>query len=292
MLCDDCLYLIQQADAVYTNGSEGTSSSDVSTSVFLASLKSKCYLCMRLRLTLGDKKWDNILHELPKTNEIVFDKSAISDPAVKVIRVRLGCKLKPVTFNEDGTAYTGKGYSYGYLQVDLLSKEFGKSGLYPSLHQTALLARHVSSTGHKRVLDLIDHWLQQCKSAITHQRCRKQVLERINYPGRLIDAAPVGKPPGTWQLVEVGDKFQLQPYLTLSHRWGSGTVKLNVETYRQMLAGSSFLDLPGTYRDAVEVTLHLGLRYLWIDSICGRELLHCYASSVAKTHQVFSRTNT
>lgn len=58
-------------------------------------------------------------------------------------------------------------------------------------------------------------------------------------------------------------------YVTLSHCWGSADViQLRAEKLEGFLVCLSYGQLPKTYRDAVEVTRRLGIRYLWIDSLC------------------------
>ena len=58
-------------------------------------------------------------------------------------------------------------------------------------------------------------------------------------------------------------------YIALSHVWGKGkhfkTETINLDNHRIRIP---FGDLPKTFRDAVLATRALGLRYLWIDSIC------------------------
>src|SRR6202012_6120807 len=62
-------------------------------------------------------------------------------------------------------------------------------------------------------------------------------------------------------------------YLTLSHRWGSPhsqhrkliTKTTNIEQYRRGIELDSF---PFTFRHALEITRALGIRYIWIDSLC------------------------
>lgn len=71
-----------------------------------------------------------------------------------------------------------------------------------------------------------------------------------------------------WKLVEVKEESNIGPYVTLSHRWGSGAFKLEKTTYGDMLNGMRVSILPATYQDAIKVTRHLKIRYLWIDSIC------------------------
>ena len=87
------------------------------------------------------------------------------------------------------------------------------------------------------------------------------------YPTRLIDVSPDLDSGDYWRLVEVTNSI-LGHYITLSHRWGTGTVKLNRYTAANMMKGVPVADLPHTYQDAIKVTRHLKVKYLWIDSIC------------------------
>jgi heterokaryon incompatibility protein (HET) len=61
----------------------------------------------------------------------------------------------------------------------------------------------------------------------------------------------------------------LPEYFTLSHCWGTGQTRTTTQStlagHRQ---GLPVLDLPKTYSDAVKATQRLGVRYLWIDSLC------------------------
>jgi hypothetical protein len=60
-------------------------------------------------------------------------------------------------------------------------------------------------------------------------------------------------------------------YVTLSHCWGQASQRPLTTTagnLAQHLQGIPLLHLPLTFKDAVEVSRRLGLRYLWIDSLC------------------------
>lgn len=63
-----------------------------------------------------------------------------------------------------------------------------------------------------------------------------------------------------------GRSFQ---YVALSHCWGSApqltTTKSN---WTQLASNISFTALPPLFQDAVIITRQLGLRYIWIDSLC------------------------
>ncbi|KAL9094584.1 MAG: hypothetical protein Q9165_003143 [Trypethelium subeluteriae] len=57
--------------------------------------------------------------------------------------------------------------------------------------------------------------------------------------------------------------------MTLSHCWGAAeTVKLLQGNVREFCSGFSVDRLPATYKDAIHLTKALGVRYLWIDSLC------------------------
>lgn len=86
-------------------------------------------------------------------------------------------------------------------------------------------------------------------------------------PTRLID---VGQGLSeTVKLYETQATDSLE-YIALSHPWGENppyfrTFRKNLEEYKQ---GIRIADLTKTFRDAVKTTRELGMRYLWIDSIC------------------------
>ncbi|KAF2734668.1 HET-domain-containing protein [Polyplosphaeria fusca] len=68
------------------------------------------------------------------------------------------------------------------------------------------------------------------------------------------------------------DQFISGKYLALSHRWGSPaqhrkfcTFQSNLERFKE---GIDVHELPKTFRDAIQITRSLGVRYLWIDSLC------------------------
>jgi Heterokaryon incompatibility protein (HET) len=61
-------------------------------------------------------------------------------------------------------------------------------------------------------------------------------------------------------------------YIALSHPWGDPaqhppfrSLRSNIESFKREIV---FADLPMTFQDAVKTTRALGIRYLWIDSIC------------------------
>ena len=74
-----------------------------------------------------------------------------------------------------------------------------------------------------------------------------------SYALRVCEGASV--PPGT-------------SYVTLSHCWGGNVPmqlkKDNVSTFQAGLPDG----IPTTFADAIQITRAIGIRYLWIDSLC------------------------
>ncbi|KAJ4991058.1 het domain-containing protein [Stagonosporopsis vannaccii] len=59
------------------------------------------------------------------------------------------------------------------------------------------------------------------------------------------------------------------PYAALSHCWGkSSLLKLEELTLARFQSGIPWVDLPKTFKEAVSFTYRLGIKYLWIDSLC------------------------
>lgn len=119
--------------------------------------------------------------------------------------------------------------------------------------------------------NILEYWLQDCDN---HQSCR--VTEEARLPTRLIDVGTQQLP--ILRLVETGEGISGDSrYIALSHRWGDTRkhrpfcTRLkdenghDIESFRKAIP---YKDVPQTFRDAIETTRRLGIRYLWIDSLC------------------------
>lgn len=102
----------------------------------------------------------------------------------------------------------------------------------------------------------------------------------------------------SWSIRLIENTCQEPPatgrYIALSHRWGVLKPEQQFCTYtsniKQRKAYISFAELPATFKDAVRVTRALGVRYLWIDSLC--IIQNCekdWAAEAGKMESVFSR---
>jgi hypothetical protein len=83
-------------------------------------------------------------------------------------------------------------------------------------------------------------------------------------PNRVIDIGDEETVPRLYS--SAGEKEQ---YVALSHCWGPSqlltTEKLTISDRHK---GNSWQDLPKTFQDAMKICRHLGIRYIWIDSLC------------------------
>lgn len=96
------------------------------------------------------------------------------------------------------------------------------------------------------------------------------------------------------RLVEISRKpAAIGRYIALSHRWGDLNREQRFCTYADNLAQRKerieYDELPASFQDAVRVTRTLGVRYLWIDSLCIiQEDPEDWAAEAGRMEDVFS----
>jgi hypothetical protein len=139
-----------------------------------------------------------------------------------------------------------------------------------------------SSTESEESIQQARDWLQACNSSPEHAECafmaRNQTRrgqpsgETLFVPTRLLDVGTIENPE--IRLVGNTKKEGVQgPYTTLSHMWGipmGDRFQLTNENYEQFCQRIDITDpkLTLTFRHGMEVTRRIGVRYLWIDSVC------------------------
>ncbi|RSM14444.1 hypothetical protein CDV31_005461 [Fusarium ambrosium] len=126
-------------------------------------------------------------------------------------------------------------------------------------------ARVGPDAGSKRTLNVAAGWIQDCVS--NHNGCRPPPSP---LPSRLLDLDAFDD-PSKIRLWETKGTTRSDSYVTLSHCWGVDTshhVKTTHATLPSHLNTIFVQELPQTFRDAIKVTRHLGIRFLWIDSLC------------------------
>lgn len=113
-------------------------------------------------------------------------------------------------------------------------------------------------------LNLAQSWIKDCE--MTHGQCGSG--RDVSLPKRCLDLKPTSIPDGSAiQLVETHGSTGT--YACLSHCWGKDKlITTTSQTIASHLSGIPLAVLPKTFGDAVTLTRNLGLRYLWIDSLC------------------------
>ncbi|KAI1056591.1 hypothetical protein LB507_001442 [Fusarium sp. FIESC RH6] len=106
----------------------------------------------------------------------------------------------------------------------------------------------------------INEWIESCNS--THQGC---VVKDAKLPRRVLD---LGAETNHRIYLHVSEN-EVAPYVALSHCWGKGPVlQTTTDTVTNHTHEISYHSLPKSFKDAVTVTRNIGVRYLWIDSLC------------------------
>lgn len=121
--------------------------------------------------------------------------------------------------------------------------------------------RDMSDTaGSEECLLFLKHWMENCQASHTDCPPSDHPL-----PTRVLDVTT--NPP---KLVITANLSQKEEkYIALSHCWGPSqplrTLKMNIGLHQD---GIDLSSMPQTFKDAVAVTRYLGMRYIWIDSLC------------------------
>lgn len=120
-----------------------------------------------------------------------------------------------------------------------------------------------AETGTAETYATARRWLAECDR--DHSTCNANLTNML--PQRVIDLGASGF-LDEMRLMESSPN-QRARYVTLSHCWGhQQPLATTLATYTQRQAGISWDDMPLTFKHAVEFTKQIGVRYLWIDSLC------------------------
>lgn len=126
-------------------------------------------------------------------------------------------------------------------------------------------------------LDTALKWYRQCTDQEAHSQChnyRHRPGRPLQRPARLLHLPK--HHTNSAQLIEFNTTDIVDPYVTLSHRWGQpeppklseiddGHRKFSLSTMKRGIAVSV---LPRIFRDAIRLVQFLGIEYIWIDSLC------------------------
>ncbi|KAL9609931.1 MAG: hypothetical protein Q9167_005327 [Letrouitia subvulpina] len=208
------------------------------------SASGSCHFCYQLALEAEDRFMGGTLaYKIKNEKSTAFIVEVDSDSAKVFVRCDNleWCVLNVNVMPDDPMAQHG---------MPILSKQDSISD--------AVLA---STITHVR------KWLTDCST--THAECR---IKSKFVPTRLIDVGSLGGSDDL-RLLDTRQSRIISDadfkYATLSHCWGETKhIATTIDTLEHHKAGIKFSELNQTFRDAVLVTRALGIRYLWIDSLC------------------------
>jgi hypothetical protein len=137
------------------------------------------------------------------------------------------------------------------LGQEKLNKPLDNMGNFREIHEIPL------SDG---AIERMKQLLESCVKL--HPQCCPP--SDAHLPKRVIDIGDEGTNPRLY--ISEGEK---QQYAALSHCWGpSQLLTTNTATISDRQKGINWQDLPKTFRDAIKICHILGIRYIWIDSLC------------------------
>jgi hypothetical protein len=127
-------------------------------------------------------------------------------------------------------------------------------------------------------------WVKKCNA---HQECSASLMHLL--PSRVID---VGEATDAACIKLYETDGESGTYITLSYCWGFSrqftTTRSSIEARK---SGIDFNELPKTFQDAIVVARTLGVRYLWIDSLCiCQDDLEDWQRESAKMAQVYKNS--
>jgi hypothetical protein len=149
------------------------------------------------------------------------------------------------------------------------SSVFARSNSRHLLSANNILGRSIfPSTMNEDALNFIRRWISYCGKA--HPGCaRKPKSTASKLPGRLLDVKGRLRERMGARLVKTENLPSTTRYITLSHRWSEHKpAQLLGQNEVMFLEQIPFSELSKTFTDAIELTRTLGVRYLWIDSLC------------------------
>ena len=132
-------------------------------------------------------------------------------------------------------------------------------------------------------------WIDECRK--THGEC--DIGNNDWFPSRVIDVLPDTQDSGKVRLCVSDQSYLRRPYVTLTYCWGGDQPFMtNNSNFSKYLQGIKVETLPRTIQDAVAVTRGIGIRYLWIDSLCIiQDAANDKAAEMSRMHKIYGSSS-
>ncbi|KAK1705799.1 heterokaryon incompatibility protein [Colletotrichum lupini] len=230
---------------------------------FKGSLRSQCVFCKRLAEGLGEiNPWFD--HDLKTKSLFRWNMRQVAQ--IRETKSHVSVTFRPVPGRACGDVKSDdlpEVTFYLFPEEDL--------GDIPEQHE---LGNRTDSDASKT--QMID-WMQDCIA--NHPKCIRSHSIKSFIPTRVLDVGPPNTntndatPPSHIRVIDSTKEPITGPYMTLSHCWGTGSfirlTETNVDEYTTN--GIPWAELEASnanFVDAVRVVRTLGMRYIWIDSLC------------------------
>lgn len=160
--------------------------------------------------------------------------------------------------------------------------------LFAVLKDFTLSAPSGDSTASDESWSLATKWLKTCVSQ--HSACADVESSAPWYPSRLVEIDEANL--ANVRLIESSESPPKGKYTTLSHCWGTARyLQLTSDSLSALKQNIPLSDLPLTFKEACEVTRRLGIRYIWIDSLCiSQDSKGDWLHEAALMHKVYSHS--
>ncbi|TEY54699.1 hypothetical protein BOTCAL_0238g00020 [Botryotinia calthae] len=201
------------------------------------------------------------LHTISK-NLDVFDSA---QPYQGRIISRTGCALQVEVRGSTMDEPIGiEFYKLSNTEDPIPSSDFGPRLIIGTAEEV------LSDSPLERSMLIIRKWISYCDNK--HGACAGS-RKSSRLPTRVLDVVGKALDRGSVFLVESNEmKLESEknlPYITLSHCWGKTrpltTTQAKFDAHKKEIP---LENLPKTFQDAIIVVRALGIRYIWIDSLC------------------------
>ncbi len=184
-------------------------------------------------------------------------------------------KLRVFEHSEGYPIRTGN--LYWFNEGTNLGRRPGESAhdLHPLLRASELITRHnqdysvAKNPSSLPVFLLAESWIEGCRNE--HVACTQRRDDSFA-PTRLIDIGSATKDAPITPRLILGSICEVDEYLALSHCWGTASgeqvPKTTNENLAERMVGIRWDELSKTFQDSLVIARRLGLRYIWIDSLC------------------------
>ncbi|KAM5371636.1 hypothetical protein ACJZ2D_007916 [Fusarium nematophilum] len=310
MLCLKCQNCLQMEDGLTSAQASHSSVHHPTYQSLKQSVDEGCYICNRFWETLSAQERGLLSSTLgegveppgadwaAKSAKDCLTSTSLADGK---IYGHPGCYLLHVAYNKPAITtpfFSSTNYCRASFLLEPIKRQWrritSRVGLEANntLGASIDLARQslAQSTGSPETLSLARHWIREC--ATHHERCKKPVDEKAWYPTRLLSFDL--HETSIVRLLETDQTTPVGQYMTLTHRWGPiDHMVLTKDTYPQLLEGLPLSTLPQVFQDAISICRHLGISYIWIDSLCilqGKDNIRDWQHEATLMRNVYSNS--